>query len=50
MEVSRLGVESELQRLAYTTAMATPDPSYVCDLRSNFWQRQVLNALSEARD
>ena len=26
MEVSRLGVESELQPLAYTTARARPDP------------------------
>ena len=26
MEVPRLGVEEELQLLAYTTAMATPDP------------------------
>ena len=26
MEVPRLGVESELQPLAYTTATATPDP------------------------
>ena len=30
MEVLRLGVESELQLLAYTTATATPDPSHVC--------------------
>ena len=26
MEVPRLGVESELQRLVYTTATAMPDP------------------------
>ena len=26
MEIPRLGVESELQMLAYTTATATPDP------------------------
>ena len=32
MEVPRLGVKSELQLLAYTTAIATPDPSGVCDL------------------
>ena len=32
MDVPRLGVESELQLLAYTTATATPDPSCVCDL------------------
>ena len=32
MEVPMLGVESELQLLAYTTAIATQDPSHVCDL------------------
>ena len=29
MEVPRLGVESELQLLAYTAAIAMPDPSCV---------------------
>ena len=32
MEVPRLGVTSELQLLAYTTATAMPDLSHVCDL------------------
>ena len=32
MKVARLGVESELQLLAYTTATATWDPSHICDL------------------
>ena len=32
MELRRLGVKSELQLLAYTTATAMPDPSYICDL------------------
>ena len=32
MEILRLGVESELQLPAYTTATATQDPSRVCDL------------------
>ena len=32
MEVPRLGVELELQLLAYTTATAKPDPSDVCNL------------------
>ena len=32
MNVPRLGVESELQPLAYTTTTATPDPSHICDL------------------
>ena len=31
-EVPRLGVESELQLLAYTTATATPDLSCICNL------------------
>ena len=30
MEVPRLGIESELQLPAYTTAM--PDPIHICDL------------------
>ena len=33
MEVPRLGVESELQLLACTTATATQDLSHVCDLQ-----------------
>ena len=32
MEVPRLGVKSELQLLAYTTATAMLEPSHVCDL------------------
>ena len=32
MDVPRLGVESELQLPAYTTASAAPDPSHVCGL------------------
>ena len=32
MEVSRLGVTSELELLVYTTVTATPDLSRVCDL------------------
>ena len=43
MEVSRLGVELELQLPAYATATARPDPS--CSL----WQSQILNPLSKAR-
>ena len=31
MEVSRLGVELGLQRLVYTTATASADPSHICD-------------------
>ena len=33
MGVPRLGVDSELQLLAYTTASATPDLSFVFDLQ-----------------
>ena len=50
MEVPRLGAKSELQLPAYTTATTPPDPSHVCDLHHNSWQRQILNLLSEARD
>ena len=50
VEVPRLGVESELQVLAYTTATPMPDPSCVCDLHHSSWQRRLLNLLSEAKD
>jgi len=49
MEVSRLGVEAELQLLAYTTATATQDPSHVCDLPHSSRQHGILNPLSEDR-
>ena len=49
LEVPRLGVESELQLLAYTTATATQDPSPICDLHHSSWQRQILNPPSKAR-
>ena len=50
MEVPGLGVESELQPLAYTTATATTDPSHVCDLHHSSQQRRILNPVREARD
>ena len=50
MEVSRLGVELELQLLAYTTATAAQDPSRICDLCYSLRQCWILNPLSEARD
>ena len=50
MEDPRLGVESELQMLVYTTARATPNPSHVCDLHHSSWQHRTLIPLSEARD
>ena len=50
MEVPSLGVESELQLLAYTTATAKQDVSCVWDLHHSSWQLWILNPLSEARD
>ena len=50
MEVPMLGVESELQLLAYTTATVTSDSSWVCDLHHSLWEHQILNPRSEARD
>ena len=50
IEVLRLGIQSELQLLAYTIATATPDPSHVCDLHHSSLQCWFLNPLSEARD
>ena len=50
MEVPRLGVESEVQLPAYTTAIATRDPSRVCDLHHSSRQCQILNPLCLARN
>ena len=50
MEVSRLGIESELQLLAYATATATEDPSHVCNLHHSSQQHWILSPLSKARD
>ena len=50
MEVPRLGVELELQLLAYATARAKEDLSHICDLHHSSWQCQILNPLSKARD
>ena len=50
MEILRLGAESELQLLAYTTATATQDPSRIRDLHRSLQQCKILNPLSEARD
>ena len=49
-EVPRLGVQLEIQLLAYTTATAAPDPSCVCQLHHSSWQCLILNMLSKARD
>ena len=50
MEVPRLGIESELHLLAYTTATAVWDPSCICDLQHSSWQLGTPYPLSEARD
>ena len=50
MEVPGLGVESEQQLLAYTTAAATLDLSGICDLHRSSQQHWILNPLSEVRD
>ena len=50
MEVPRLGVELELQLLAYATAPTMQDLSHVCDLHQSSGQHRILNPLSEARD
>ena len=49
-EVTRLGVEMELQLPAYITATAARGPSHVCDLYHSSQQRWILNQLSKARD
>ena len=50
MEVPRLGVELELQLLAYATDTAMLEPSLVCDLHNSSGQNLIPNTLSEARD
>ena len=50
MEVLRLGVKSELQPPAYTTATAVQDPSCVCNLHHSSRQCWIPDSLSEARD
>ena len=49
MEVPRLGVESELQPLAYATASAAPDPSRICNRHHSSRQCWILNPRREAR-
>ena len=50
MEVPKLGIKSEPQLLAYTTATAMRDPKCVCKLHCSLWQCHILNPLNEARD
>ena len=49
MDFSRVGVESELQLLAYATAIAMPDPSYVCNLHHNSGQGQILKPTEQGQ-
>ena len=49
-EVSRLGVELELQPPTHPTATAMPDPSLVCDLHHSSRQLGIPNQLSKAKD
>ena len=50
MEVPRLGVELELQLLAYSTATAMQDPSHVYDLHHSSRQHWILNPLIKVRN
>ena len=50
MEIPRLGMEWELQLLAYAAASATWDLSLVCDLHRSSQQCRILNPLSKARE
>ena len=45
MEVPRLGVDTELYLLAYTTVTAMQDPSRVCDLYHSSRPCWILNPL-----
>ena len=48
MEIPRQGVESELELLSYVTAIATRDPSRICDLHHRSQQCRILSKV--ARD
>ena len=50
LEVPRLGVESELELPAYSTATATQDPSHIFDLHHSSWQCRAPDPLIKARD
>ena len=50
LEVSKLGVKSELQLLADATATAMWDLGHVCNPQHSLQQGQLLNPVSEARD
>ena len=50
LEVPRLGIESELQPVAYAIVTAIQALNCLCDLHHNTQQCWILNPLSEARD
>ena len=50
MEVPRLGVESELQLLAYATATSTWDPSRVSNLHHSSLRHQIPNPQIKVSD
>ena len=50
MEISRLGVQLELQLPAYATATATQDLSRIFHLHHSSQLRQILNPLIKTRD
>ena len=50
LDVSRRGVESELQLSACTMATARPDGSLICNLDHSSWQCWTLNPLNTAQD
>ena len=50
LEVPMLGVELQLQLLAYAPATAIPDPSRVYVLHHSSQQHRILKPLSMARD
>jgi len=50
MEVPRLGVEVELQLLAYTTTTTMPDLSHICSLHTAHGNARSLTHCMGARD
>ena len=50
MDVPRLGVELELQLLAYPTATEIPDKRCACELHQSPQQRWILKPLNRDRD
>jgi len=49
VEVPMVGVEWELQLLAYTIATPMQDPSHICDLHHSSWQCGILKSTEEGQ-